>query len=205
MLLYCCNPQMLIWKVVQQIFHCWHDILIDLNSKCDKPIFQRLIFLLRFPIGLFFSLGAHKSNHWNCTLWLWWTKQACLRICLKILWLILDEMAGVGLLRLQFLSHCQFFPLWTLFFPFVLHWLLLYFPNMHDLPRGTSSFNYINIHGRTPSPAILNIYLGWRWDDMSFLDFNYCCKCGSTSGNMILPIFLVWDSLISLYNPQRGL
>ena len=46
-------------------------------------------------------------------------------------------------------------------FPFVIHCLLLDVPNIHDTKRGTLSFEYINIDGRTPGFASLNMDLGW--------------------------------------------
>ena len=46
--------------------------------------------------------------------------------------------------------------------PFVVHLILLVIPKMHDAQRGTSSFKSLNVDGRTPRVASINMYLGWR-------------------------------------------
>ena len=65
------------------------------------------------------------------------------------------------------------------FFPFLLHYLLLFFPNMHDTKRGKSSFDSRNIDGMNPSFASLNMDLGWMRDNLSYQDLNLCCKVDS--------------------------
>ena len=51
-------------------------------------------------------------------------------------------------------------------FPFSIHFLLLSVPNMHDAQRGTLSLKSINIYEKTPSFAILNMYLVWKRDNL---------------------------------------
>ena len=72
---------------------------------------------------------------------------------------------------------------------------------MNDAHRGTSYFKYINIGGSNPSFASLNMDLGWRRDNISCQDFNYCCKCDSNSGNMMLSICSCLRFLIHFYSP----
>ena len=60
------------------------------------------------------------------------------------------------------------------FLPLVLNFLLLAVPNIHDAQRGTSSFKYRNIYGRTPSFASLNMDLGCRQDNLLCQYLNYC-------------------------------
>ena len=47
-------------------------------------------------------------------------------------------------------------------FPSIIHFLLLDVSNMYDPQGGKSSFKSINIDGRTPSFAILNMDFGWK-------------------------------------------
>ena len=73
--------------------------------------------------------------------------------------------------------------------PFVLHWILLAVPNIHDTKRGTSSFKSRNIDDRTPSFASRNMYLGWRRDNLSCQDLNYYCKSDWTYKNIMPSIY----------------
>ena len=91
------------------------------------------------------------------------------------------------------------------FFPFVIHCRLLAVQNMHDTQIFASYFWYINRYERTQSFASINMYFEFRWDNLSYQDFNSCCKVDSTSGNMILSIFLVEEYWIHWYNPLRKL
>ena len=52
------------------------------------------------------------------------------------------------------------------FLPFVVRYLLLDVPNMHEAHRFTSSFKSRNIDGRTPSFACLNMDLGWGRENL---------------------------------------
>ena len=79
-----------------------------------------------------------------------------------------------------------FFPYGTWYLPFCYPW-------------GKSSFKSKNIGGRAPRFACWNIDFVWRWDNFSCQYFKSCYKCDITYGNMILSIFLLWDSLIHLY------
>ena len=73
-------------------------------------------------------------------------------------------------------------------FPFISRCHILSVTNIHDTKRSTSSFRSNNFTGRTPIFSSLNMDSGWRWDNLSFQYLNSCCKCYSTSGNMIFSI-----------------
>ena len=96
-------------------------------------------------------------------------------------WSWSTETPYPGLLSVSFLLDHDFLP-------FVTHCLLLVVPSMYYAQRDTSYFNYINIDGRNPSSASLNMDLGWRWDKLSRQDLNSCCKGDITSGNTMMSI-----------------
>ena len=80
--------------------------------------------------------------------------------------------------------------------PFVLHWLLLAPQKVYDSQRVTSNFKYINFDGRTLSFASLNMALGWRRDNLSYQDLNYCCKGDNNYGNIIFYFLIHWSNLL---------
>ena len=108
-------------------------------------------------------------------------------------WSWYTETPDPGLLSVSFLID----PYLLIFF---IRCLLLAVPSMNDSQRGTEYFKSRNIVGRTPSFASLNIYLGWRWYNLSCQYFNSCCKGDINSRDIMLSIFLVWDSFIYLYS-----
>ena len=103
------------------------------------------------------------TNHWWAD-WIWST-----------------DTSAPGLLLVSLLMD-PYLPL------FVLHCLLLAVTNMHDEQRGTSSFMSRNLYGGAPNFASINMYLGWKWDNLSFQGLNSCCKGDSTPGNIMLSI-----------------
>ena len=113
--------------------------------------------------------------------------------------LILTDLTGVPGLLSVYLLMKPYFP------HFVIHFLLLDVPNMYNAQRVTPYFKYRNIDGRNPSFACINMYLGWRLDNLSCQDLNSYCKVDITSENMLFSIFLVQYSLIYLYSPLRKL
>ena len=70
-------------------------------------------------------------------------------------WSWSTETAAPGLLSVSFLIDTDLFP-------FVLHCILLAVTNMHGAQRGKSYFKYINLDGRTPIFASLNMDLVWK-------------------------------------------
>ena len=114
-LLFVWNPQLLFWNVVHQIFHCLHDIF-KISLQMCQLIFQRMVFVIKYPLGFCFSLGAHRLNYWNIPPWLGRSKRAYLWVCLINVRLILSKMTGVGLIRLQILYFCKFCYLWNLMY-----------------------------------------------------------------------------------------
>ena len=113
-------------------------------------------------------------------------------------WSWSTKTSDPGLLSVSFLMEPYLLP-------FVIYYLLLAVTSMDDTQRSTSSFKSINLDGMTSSFSILNMDLGWRWDNLSYQDLNSCLKGDSTPGNIIFSIFLVWYSLINLFNPMRKL
>ena len=89
------------------------------------------------------------------------------------------------------------------YFPFVICCLLLDVTNTHDAQRGTSYFKSRNLDWRTPSFAILNIDLWWRWDNFSCLDLNSCCKGDRASGNMVLYICSCMRLFYSIFSTSE--
>ena len=152
-----------------------------------NTIFQRLILLIRSPLGLCFSLGAHKLNSLKLSIINWVDQMREL--------VSLPENCGTnpGWAEWSWSTETSYTALLSVYFPmdphllpFVLHFLLLDFTNMHDEQRGTSYFKYRNIDGRTPIFSSLDMDLGRRWDNVLCHDLNSCCKGDSTSGNMML-------------------
>ena len=103
--------------------------------------------------------------------------------------LILVELDEIGLQILQLLDYFRFLSLWALIFPFFIYCLLFSVQNVHDSKRGTSSFKYRHIDGRTPSFDNLNMNLGWRLYNLSCQYLNSCCKYDSNYGNMMFSIY----------------
>ena len=64
------------------------------------------------------------------------------------------ETVSPGLFSVPFFMDLDFLP-------FVIFCLVLAVPNIHDAQRFTSAFKAINLDGRTPSFASLNMDLGW--------------------------------------------
>ena len=83
-------------------------------------------------------------------------------------WILSTETPDPGLLSVSFLIEPYLFT-------FVIHLLLLVVTNLHDSQIVISSFKSRNIDGRNPSSFSLNMYLGWRWDNLSCQESNSCC------------------------------
>ena len=182
------NNEFLIWKAVQQIFHFMHGIY-ELKLQMWQPIFQRLIFLLRFPLGLCFSLGAHILSHWNGPPWLGYPKCAHWRVFLRIMGLILAELTElVYQARISWLIFSSFpYGPWFILFCYPLPYT--WCSNNEWCKIVTQSFISRNRYVRTPSFASLNMDLLWRLDNLSCQDLNSCCKGDNSYGNMILSIY----------------
>ena len=107
-------------------------------------------------------------------------------------WSWYTDTAAPGLFSVSLLLESYLFP-------FVIHWLLLDFPNMHDSQRGTSYFKSINLDGSTKKKSSLSMDLVWKWYNLSYQDLNSYCKCDNTSENMIFSIFscvILFDSFM---------
>ena len=89
--------------------------------------------------------------------------------------------------------------------PFVIHFLILSFPNIQDAKICTSLFKYRNIDGSNPSFASLNMYLVWRWDNLLCPYSDSCCKGDSTSINMMFSICSCVILFDSFNSPLRRL
>ena len=89
------------------------------------------------------------------------------------------DHSDTGLLSVYFLMVPDLFP-------FVLLWLILDVTNMNDPQRDTSSFKSRNLDGINPSSDSLNMDFGWKWDNLSGQDLNYCCKGDNIYVKMIL-------------------
>ena len=68
-----------------------------------------------------------------------------------------NENSAPGLLLVSFLMDPDLFY-------FIIHCLLIAVPNIHVAKRGTLSFKFRNIDGKTPGFASINMDLGWRLD-----------------------------------------
>ena len=164
-------------------------IYFNFNSKCVSSSFKGffytkfyywLVLLIRFAWVKslnFFAINGASQMHAlvglpdNCGTNLVWSD-----------WGWYTENPDPGLLSIYLLTE-------NYLFPFVLHFILLAVPKMHNAQRGTSSFKYINIYGRTTSFTSLNMYLEWSWDNLSCQYLYSCCKGDSNYGKMMLSIF----------------
>ena len=168
-----------------------------------QPIFQKLLFLIRSPLVLWFSLCAHRSNLLKLSTITWAAQMRALvnfpENCGNspdwsyFSWY--TDTPAPGLLSVYFHMYPDSLPLF-------LHILLLAATNIHDTQRVTSSFKYINSDRRTQSFSSLNMHLGWRWYNFPCQDLNSCCKVDSTSGNMMFSIYScvrLFDSFIQSY------
>ena len=125
-----------------------------------QTIFKRMILWLRLQLRLFFSLVAHWLSWWNGPPQLGRPKCTRLWVCLRIMSLIMDDLTGVGLLRLQLLDYCQFIYFWAWIYSLFLYIAFsLLLKKMYDTQRGASYLKYINIDIRNPSFASFNMDL----------------------------------------------
>ena len=95
-------------------------------------------FLLMSTLGLCFSSGAHNLSLWNGQQLLGRIKCVHLWVCLIISGIILAEMTGVDLQRINILVECQYLPYETLiltFFP-IASYLLFQTWMMHKEAMG---------------------------------------------------------------------
>ena len=86
-----------------------------------------------------------------------------------------------------------------MFFPFVIHCLLLGIPNMYDSQRFKTSFKPRNIDGMTLSFSVLKMDLGWRLDNLSCQYFDSCCKVDSAYGNTIFSKTILYEIILFIY------
>ena len=105
----------LIWNVFQKIFHCLHDIC-RFWLQMWQHIFKRIIFVLNFIFGLYFSLVEHRLNCFNGLPLLQRTKYVHLWVCLKVVVIIQSELTEVGQLRLRLPFYFQFTYVCILFY-----------------------------------------------------------------------------------------
>ena len=113
-------------------------------------------------------------------------------------WIWSTDTADTGLLSIYLRMEPYLFH-------FVIYFYVLDIPSMHYSQIGTLSFRSRNIFVRTPSFDNLKTDLGCKWDNLSYQYLNSCCKGDSTSGNMMLSIFILWEYWINWYNPPRKL
>ena len=92
-----------------------------------------------------------------------------------------------------------YFPVDPYVFPFVIHWLILVVPNIHDAQRGTSLLISRNIYGMNTSLARLNMDLVWRWYNLLCQYLNSFYKVDSTSGYMVSYIFFLYETFLFVY------
>ena len=150
-----------------------------------QNIFKRILFLMNFILGLYFSLVSHKLNRSNGLPLLerpkcvhWW-------VSFIIVGLIQADMAEFGQLRLRIPVYFWCTYVWNMIYFRFHHCLLLVVPNMHDTQRVTSYIRSRKRFVMTLRFADINMDLGHKRDNLSFQDFNYYWKRDGTYGNII--------------------
>ena len=133
-----------------------------------QPIFNRIILLLKFPLWLCFSLGAHRLYLLKCSTMTWAAQMHALVSLPENCgtnprwadWSWSTDTEAPELLLVSLIIDTDLFL-------FVIYFLLLGVPNIHNEQRGASYFKPGKFYARTPSFASLNIDFGWSWYNFS--------------------------------------